>query len=211
MYEHCRLALDWDFTPRRIDSIIAAHHRTIEQLMEEITTVPLDKATFKLVVAPLGLAKNDTPITLITTVEFLQHVSPNRALRSTSDKVKRKWRSLQVSSHMPAEVIHHLDIIYKTINHAALEPEDHHLLLALHKVVHSPSQDFPHLEVTRLRDIHNRLNALETSFTRNVNEATMECLFTWKELSGIVARWSVPLIAIGMNYYYLIIIFIYKV
>ncbi|KAJ1972851.1 metalloendopeptidase, partial [Dimargaris cristalligena] len=185
MYEHCRLALDWDFTPRKIDSIIAAHHRTIEQLMDEIATVPLDEATFETVVAPLALAENDAPITPITAVEFLRHVSPDRALRSASDKVKRKWGSSRVSGRMPAEVIRRLDIVYETIDHAALEPEDRRILLALHKVVRSPNRDFPHPEATRLRDIRNRLNALETSFTRNVNEATMECLFTRKELFGV--------------------------
>ncbi|RKP34716.1 hypothetical protein BJ085DRAFT_22178 [Dimargaris cristalligena] len=157
----------------------------MQQLIDRIAAIPLSEVTFEKVIAPLGLIENDAPITPILAVNFLRFVSIDETLRRASEDSKARWANSQVTGHITPEIIQRIGAVYKNTDHYKLEPEDRRLLHGLYHAFYPNGRLLSATAQLRFQEIDARLNELDITFMRNVNDAVPQCLFTRDALWGV--------------------------
>ncbi|RKP38290.1 hypothetical protein BJ085DRAFT_41312 [Dimargaris cristalligena] len=185
MYDHCRAAINWNFTPQKVSSITDTHSENAWKLIRKIEAIPLTSATFQTAVAPLGLIENDAPIIPIRVVKFLSQVSPDPHLREASLSAGHRIPEYLMDSYLTNKVCCLIEWVYRTTDREAMDPEDRLLLEAMHGYCQAKKSDLTEQEEERVLITNRQLQHLETQFMENVQGSTDTCIFTREELRGL--------------------------
>ncbi|KAJ1976104.1 metalloendopeptidase [Dimargaris xerosporica] len=176
--------LNWALTK---DQIEVTYKRLINEkktLLDTVAALPLTEATFDSVVLPIARLDNETAAEF-GVITFVQHVSADKELRDASTDAEKALVEFEIECGMREDVFKVVDGVYKATDKSKLSPEDARLLEKTHLDFRRNGLALPKDQLAELRTIKKRLSELSIQFSRNLNEADVELLYTREELEGM--------------------------
>ncbi|KAJ1657427.1 metalloendopeptidase [Dispira simplex] len=179
-----RSPLDWNYTADQIEAETKQLIAQKKALLDRIAAIPLEEATFDNVMKPTGELDNDTSAQC-NVITFLQHTSPDKALRDASTQAEKELQEFDIECSMRRDVFRVVDAVFKSTDRNQLTPEDRRYLEKIHLSYTRDGLALPDDQLEKLKGLRKRLADLSIQFSRNINEADVELLFTREELEGM--------------------------
>lgn len=159
-----------------------------ETLFDILASLPPEKCNFSSIILPFALVENDSAMTeqLCT---FLQHVSPDKAMREASSEADKMFRQYYIESRMKED-------LYEVVKHAkentdldSLDKEDKRLL---EKICLEFKRSGLELDPETRKEVlikRKRINELCILYSQRLNEDTTFISVTKDELKGMPDDW----------------------
>ncbi|KAG8594471.1 hypothetical protein GDO81_001215 [Engystomops pustulosus] len=176
--------LRWDFTPEQIRSMATELIEKTKSMYDTVVSLPLDSVTFENTLKALADVEVEYAVER-TMLDFLQHVSSNKDVRTASTEADKILSDFDVEKIMREDVYRRLEHLQSVLPPDSLKPEAKRLLERRLKMGHRNGLNLSSEKQQKIKDIKKKISALSIDFGKNLNEDITTFSFSREELGGL--------------------------
>ncbi|XP_032064433.1 thimet oligopeptidase isoform X1 [Thamnophis elegans] len=176
--------LRWDLGAEQIRSAAAQLIARTRQVYDAVGALQRPEVSYQNTLRALAAAELDYTVQR-NMLDFPQHVSPNREIRTASTEADKQLSEFDVETSMRQDVYQRITWLQEKLDGASLKPEAKRYLERLVKLGQRSGLHLAGEVQEKIKEIKKKLSVLCIDFSKNLNEDATFLAFTREELGGL--------------------------